>query len=71
MYYNLDFAYIVELSKLDMYLRKIILELCLDVEHYLKVRLMNDLTNNNSEDGYNIVELFLHIHFVRTWQKII
>lgn len=26
-YYNLDFAYLVELSKLDMYIRKIILEL--------------------------------------------
>lgn len=62
IYYNLDFAYIVELSKLDMYLRKIILELCLDVEHYLKVRLMNDLTNNNSEDGYNIVKLFLQYY---------
>ena len=39
-YFNLDFAYLVELSKLDMYIRKIILELSLDVEHYLKVRLM-------------------------------
>ena len=27
----------------------------LDVEHYLKVRLMNDLSNNPLEDGYNIV----------------
>ena len=46
-YFNLDFAYLVELSKLDMYTRKIILELSLDVEHYLKVRLMNDLSNNS------------------------
>ena len=57
-YFQLDFAYLVELSKLDMYIRKIILELSLDVEHYLKVRLMNDLSNNPEEDGYNIVELF-------------
>lgn len=61
-YYNLDFAYLVELSKLDMYIRKIILELCLDVEHYLKVRLMNDLSDNPKEDGYNIVRLFLQYH---------
>ena len=61
-YYNLDFAYLVELSKLDMYIRKIILELCLDVEHYLKVRLMNDLSNNSEEDGYNIVKIFLEFH---------
>lgn len=61
-YYNLDFAYLVELSKLDMYIRKIILELSLDVEHYLKVRLMNDLSDNPKEDGYNIVRLFLRYH---------
>lgn len=50
-YYNLDFAYLVELSKLDMYIRKIILELSLDVEHYLKVRLMNDLSDNPKRMG--------------------
>lgn len=61
-YYNLDFAYLVELSKLDMYIRKIILELSLDVEHYLKVRLMNDLSDNPEENGYNIVRLFLQYH---------
>lgn len=61
-YYNLDFAYLVELSKLDMYIRKIILELSLDVEHYLKVRLMNDLSDNPKENGYNIVKLFLEYH---------
>lgn len=61
-YYNLDFAYLVELSKLDMYIRKIILEMSLDVEHYLKVRLMNDLSDNPKEDGYNIVRLFLQYH---------
>lgn len=61
-YYNLDFAYLVELSKLDMYIRKIILDLSLDVEHYLKVRLMNDLSNNAKENGYNIVKLFLEYH---------
>ena len=44
------------------YIRKIILELVLDTEHYLKVRLMNDLSNNPHEDGYNIVKLFLKYH---------
>lgn len=37
IYFNLEFAYLMELSKLDTYIRKIILELSLDVEHYLKV----------------------------------
>ena len=61
-YYNLDFAYLIELSKLDAYVRKVILDLSLYVEHYLKVRLMNDLSNNPEEDGYNIVNLFLEYH---------
>lgn len=34
-YINLDFAYLVELSKLDMYLREYIIKLSLDTEHFL------------------------------------
>lgn len=58
-YINLDFAYLVELSKLDMYLREYIIKLSLDTEHSLKVKFINDLTNNDLEDGYNIVNQFL------------
>ena len=57
-YINLDFAYLVELSKLDMYLREYIIKLSLDAEHFLKVKFMNDLTNNDDEDGYSIVNVF-------------
>lgn len=59
-YINLDFAYLVELSKLDMYLREYIIKLSLDTEHFLKVKFINDLTNNDLEDGYNIVNKFLN-----------
>ena len=57
-YIHLDFEYLVELSKLDMYLREYIIKLSLDTEHFLKVKLINDLTNNDKEDGYNIISQF-------------
>ena len=37
-YVNLDFGHLVELSKLDKTLRSLVLDLALDIEHYLKVR---------------------------------
>lgn len=61
-YRYLDFAYLVELSKIDSYLRKEILLLSLDVEHYLKTKLMCDISNNENEDGYSIVEWYCNNH---------
>ena len=58
-YKKLDFGYLKELSVIDMHLRYIIIDMCLDIEHAIKVKLINDVTNNPSEDGYDIVRKFI------------
>ncbi len=58
-YINLDFAYLVELSSLDMYFRRVIVGLCLDIEHVIKTRFMRDISNNPEEDGYDIVKKYV------------
>ena len=50
-YYNLDFSYLMELSTLDMRLRRLILHATLDIEHFLKVQLIRDVSSNPVEDG--------------------
>lgn len=59
-YINLDFAYLQELSVIDMHLRHLITKMCLDIEHDLKVRMVKDAENNLLVDGYDIVEKFLN-----------
>ena len=61
-YLNLDFAYLMELSTLDMHLRRLILHATLDIEHYLKVMLIREVSENPDEDGYEIVERFFNVY---------
>ena len=58
-YVGLDFAMLVELSKLDMYLRDELLLLTLDIEHFAKVKLLSRI-ENQGEDGYSLVQDFVH-----------
>lgn len=58
-YIDLDFAYLQELSTIDMHLRNLITKMCIDIEHDLKVILLKHLESNVLEDGYTIVESFL------------
>lgn len=58
-YLNLDFAYLIDLSTIDMHLRFMIIKMCLDIEHDLKIRFLNDVSNDPDEDCYSIVKQFL------------
>lgn len=58
-YIGLDFGHLIELSTIDMFLRKLLLKMTIDLEHYLKVKIVNDCQNNIADDGYEVVEKFL------------
>lgn len=62
-YQNLDFAYLIELARIDVEIRHILLKMCLDIEHFLKVDLIKAVENNlhtdSGEDGYRIVTDFI------------
>ena len=57
-YNGLDFGHLVELSTIDMFLRKLLLKMTIDLEHYLKVNLVNDCQTNPDDDGYGVVKAF-------------
>lgn len=58
-YIGLDFGCLRELADLDRELRTTLLGLCLDTEHYLKVKLLADIEEDPTTDGYDIVREFL------------
>ncbi len=61
-YADLEFAYLKELSLLDLYYRRIMFNIVQDVEHYAKIKLLKALAKNKKEDGYNIVEEYMARH---------
>ena len=58
-YIGLDYSYLKELSTIDMHLRHLIVQMALDIEHFMKVSLLRDIEANDQEDGYKIIQKFL------------
>ena len=58
-YLNLDFAYLVELSRLDKALRFCVMETALDIEHFMKVQMNCSMMDDGDCDGYGIVDQYV------------
>ena len=64
-YENLDFAMLVDIAIIDMYLRSEMALIALDIEHFAKMRLMRKMdekVSEGTEDGYTVVTDYLITH---------
>lgn len=60
---DLDFAYLKDLSIIDYRVRIVLFKMIIDIEHYLKIRILNSIEEIPEEDGYKIVNLYLEKDF--------
>lgn len=57
-YENLEFAHLIELARIDVEVRHLLLKMCLDIEHFLKVLLIKQIEQHPKSIEYIVVEDF-------------
>lgn len=58
-YIGLDFSYLQDLARLDMYFREIVFKLTVDIEHLLKVQIMEKSQKTANDNGYKVVSDYI------------
>ena len=63
LYQDLDFAYLKDMAIIDHRTRLLLFKMIIDIEHYLKIKILNTIETIEEEDGYKIVNLYLKKDF--------
>ena len=63
LYQDLDFAYLKDMAIIDHRARLLLFKMIIDIEHYLKMKILNKIEEIEDEDGYRIVNLYLEKDF--------
>lgn len=58
-YFHLSFDTLVDLSNIDMALRYLLVHFCLDIEHCVKTKLLNEITFQTTDDGYSFLAKYI------------
>lgn len=66
LYQNLDFAYLKDLAIIDYRVRLILFKIIINIEHYLKLQILNKIDTMKLENGYRIVNMYLENDFNNT-----
>lgn len=63
LYQDLDFAYLKDMAIIDHRVRLLFFKIIIDIEHYLKIRILNLIENIEEENGYKAVNMYLERDF--------
>lgn len=69
-YIDLRFSQLVELSKIDLYIRQLIINITLSIEHSIKVEILRNISIDDKENGFEIVKNFFSERGYRCFSKI-